>query len=793
MPQPTTQTPDAPLLTRAEMARGLRLWLYATGSWGVYGRVATLTGPLFTGFALSLGATEAQIGLMASCAMATGLIQVLSVLFVNRVGDKKRFVIGVGLVEVVVIPAVVFIPLTLPHGWRITGMFACIIVASIAVNAMMPIYNSWFSALLPSTARARYLSRQTIVNTLSAIVAGYALGRFLDLFDAPHKYHGFLVVFLIGMAGGVGGYLALVRSPFPRVSAEDADIRLSSLFTVPFRNKPFIRFMVCQMSWVLATGLAEPFYSVFMIKTLGVSYSAIAIFTNISLIMQIVGYRVWAGLVDRYGSKPILQLLLLPFVAVPLLWVFNRSDNYALIPFIMVIAGFLSSGISTAVGPLFYGLLPQGKEQPVYFALWSTTFRMVSAVAPLIGGALVAHFETLHVSVAGFPVGNLQVVFVASAVLLLLPNLLIRRVTEAKSKEPGVLIQDLRQGNFVSYAFGLLRLSRATEEEGRGRAMRAMGRSRSPMAVQRLIEALDDVNPHIRSQAAAGLGEAGDPRALDPLLAELSDRESDIRPEAVEALGKLRHPRALDPLIEALHDADPRVRISAIRALSEIGGEEARELLFWVFADPVDRSTFPTLVETLSDMGDTRIVKPTLDQVPHYRSPVIRLQLLNGVCRVMGAKNRFYGMLSADDFERTERIGDLLERARADVAASRFLSQETRTAASARIRDALLAFESEVPPGMAQATREAIDRLGVDLSASGHRTLSPQAHDRAQAGLIAVRAFLDRDLGAGLVAASDIFPAVCLSCVAHILKTGRAEEQPSVIKWIVRRFTKEDR
>lgn len=787
MSQPARHTSDdAPLLTRAEMAKGLRLWLYTTSSWGVYGRVSSLTGPIFTGFALSLGATEAHIGLLASVSMGMGLIQVLSVLLVNRVEDKKRFVILVGLVEVVLIPSVVFIPLVVSKTWWVPALFACIAVASTSVNLMLPIYNSWFASLLPSTARARYISRQTVFNTVAAVISGYALGRFIDLFDAPQKSHGFFVVFLIGMAGGIGGYAILTRCPFPRLREDAAGIKLSSLFTVPFRNAPFIRFLACHMTWVLANGLAEPFYSVFMIKTLHISYSTIAIFTNISLVVQIAGYRVWAGLVDRYGSKPILQLLMVPFVAVPLLWVFNRSDNYLLIPAIMVISGVLTSGISMAVGPLFYGLMPTGKEQPLYFAFWSTTFRTVSAVAPLLGGALVSHFEAVHLEVAGFPVGNLQVVFVASAALLVLPNLLLRRVSEAKSKEPGVLIQDLSRGNFVTYAYGLFRLSRATEEEERGRAVRAMGRSRSPMAVQRLIEALDDASPHVRSQAAAGLGEAKDPRALDPLLEELSDRESDIRPEVVEALGKLGHPRAMDPLIGALHDADPRVRIGAIRALSEIGGEEAHELLFWVFCDPFDRSVFPTLAETLSDLGDVRIVKPTLDQAPQYRSPVIRLQLLNSVCRAMGAKALFYRMLSADDYERAEQVGDLLERARSAVASSRFLSPEARAGASARIREALLAFEGEDAPAMVRALRGGIDLLNADFASdAGRRAMSAGARERVQAGVIAIRTFLDRDLGAGLVEASDIFLAVCLFCIAHTLKTGRIEERRTFLKrWL---------
>ena len=793
MPESAKPISSTPLLTRGEMARGLRLWLYKTSAWGIYDRVGILTGPIFVGFALYLGATDAQIGMMASVFSGVGLIQVLLVLFVSRVRKKKRFVILVGLVEVVVFPSIVFIPLLFPRGWWIPAVFVCLVVASVSVSTMLPLYNSWLASLLPSTSRARYLSRLTIVSTLTAIVGGYALGRFIDLFEDAERYQGFFVVFLIGLLGGVVGYVILTRCPYPRADVTDEEIKPGRhLFTVPLRNSVFMRFLVCRMSWVFATGIAQPFYSVFMIKTLQISYSTIAIFTNLSLVMQIVGFRVWSGLVDRYGSKPILQLLTVPFAFIPLLWVFNRSDSYYLIPFIMLAGGILISGIQMAAGSMFYDLIPTGSEQPVYFAFRATVMRLMMAVAPLLGGSLVALFHDFRVEIAGFPVENLQVVFVVSGLLIVVPIVLLRGVTETRSKDPGVLVDDLRQGNFLRFAYSQFRLSRAKEEGERGRAMRSMGRSRSPMALEQLAGALDDVSPYVRSQAAAALGEVGDPRALDSLLEELSDRESDIRPQVIEALGKLGHPRGLDPLIESLHDADPRVRISAIRALSAMEGEEARELLFWSFCDPFDRSTFPTLVEVLSDPGDTRIVKPTLDKVSEYRSPVIRLQLLNGACRAMGAGNLFYRMLSLDDYERADRIGGLVERARASLASSRFLSSKARSDVTHRIREALLAYEGEDQPGMGKALRAGIDLLSSDLAASdGRRKLNPEALERTQVGTIAIRTFLDRDLGSGLVAASEIFPVVCLYRIAQILKRGRIQEWHPLFRWIFK-YAKHD-
>jgi HEAT repeat protein len=205
--------------------------------------------------------------------------------------------------------------------------------------------------------------------------------------------------------------------------------------------------------------------------------------------------------------------------------------------------------------------------------------------------------------------------------------------------------------------------SRIRRTHGRARALFAMGRSRSPMAVERLARALDDSNPHVREQAVRGLGETRAMEAVPPLVRELTDEESDIRAEAAESLGKLRHPRGIEALLQALDAREIRVAVSAARALGDLGGEEARaklhERLDRMGVAP-DKLLLSTIVESLSRLGDVRVVATALRALEHYASPVIRLQLLNAACRALGARNLFYELVSLGEFERAERLDQML-------------------------------------------------------------------------------------------------------------------------------------
>ena len=192
------------------------------------------------------------------------------------------------------------------------------------------------------------------------------------------------------------------------------------------------------------------------------------------------------------------------------------------------------------------------------------------------------------------------------------------------------------------------------------------------------------------------------------MIEELGDAESDIRAEAVEALGKIGHSSGIDPLFDALRDSDSRVRLSAIRGLAEIGGEEVQELLFWMLCEDFDRITFPALVEALSGMEDLRVIRPALQQLGEYRSPVIRSQILNAICRVLGAGNRFYKILLTDELGRVGQIEGLLRGMRRALAGDRSLDSDEKRRLSATVDDLSESFE-----------REAYAEISREIRASG--------------------------------------------------------------------------
>lgn len=136
-------------------------------------------------------------------------------------------------------------------------------------------------------------------------------------------------------------------------------------------------------------------------------------------------------------------------------------------------------------------------------------------------------------------------------------------------------------------------------------AAKALGLVRHTDAIVPLLPLLQDKVKAVREEAAAGLAVIGDP-AIPSLVSALRHEEWLVRLHAVEALGKTRSPQAVEPLLSALfNDQDSAVREDAARALGEIGDPRAVEYLCTILCEPALRTV---AVEALGRIGDARAV-----------------------------------------------------------------------------------------------------------------------------------------------------------------------------------------
>ncbi len=128
------------------------------------------------------------------------------------------------------------------------------------------------------------------------------------------------------------------------------------------------------------------------------------------------------------------------------------------------------------------------------------------------------------------------------------------------------------------------------------------------LAIEALIEALQDNNPMVRKNAAWALGEIRDTLAVEPLISKLPDKAHEVREYAAGALGKIKDNRAVEPLSNTLKDKNLDVRLTVIASLGEIKDTSAVLPLIESLQDTIT-NVRRYAAEALGIIQDNRAVK----------------------------------------------------------------------------------------------------------------------------------------------------------------------------------------
>ncbi len=141
-------------------------------------------------------------------------------------------------------------------------------------------------------------------------------------------------------------------------------------------------------------------------------------------------------------------------------------------------------------------------------------------------------------------------------------------------------------------------------------AVKSMGGTRDPKAIEHLIAAMGDTDLRVQVKAVEVLGEI---RALEatPVLIQhlfLVGTAPQMKQRLLASLGKIGDVRAARPIMEFLHrDLDPETRGTAIFALGDIGAAESVDML----QDLSTNSPDPTI---------RRIANDSLNRVQHHQA-----------------------------------------------------------------------------------------------------------------------------------------------------------------------------
>ena len=680
---------------------------------------AITTGVYTTGYALHLGASTTMIGLISASISIGQLLQAFTPLLIERLSRRKTLCLLANGVSSSLWLPIAFIPFLFFEGYQLLAFIVCIALSKAAMSLVSPARQSWLTDLVPDEIRGRFVARQRSLTASAGLITSLCAGFFLSTYAPEDSQQGFSTIFFVAVVFSGIGVWAWSRIPEPSKSRGE-DLPPNQLLRLPFRHGPFRRLMFLVSGRLLIAQIAAPFFTVYMLRTLEVSYAQIAVFSAMQTVATIIMNPFWGYLADKYGYKPVMSITAMGLAVFPLGWGFVTLENYwIMVPLVQIWGGSMSAGWGTARFNLIVKTAP-AVNRSAFLGCYSAVSRACAACGAVLGGIAAGLCASIPaVSFFGYTIAGLQYLFLANGVLRISYMGLLGRLVADSQVSSRDMINRVRRGNPIATLWHLVRMGKSSNPAVRARAARELGETGSHLAVDELIALLNDSDRNVRREAVQSLSRIGAEEAVNPLLECVGNPSSDIAEEAVEALGAVPSSLSLNILVTLLHDERPGIRRSAILALDRIGDRRAETALEALLEHERDPAIIQSALETLARMGNTGILTRLQDLIRTSETSLERGVLVMSAGHLLGAPDLLYRLLQADEMVQDRATVRIFRSVRRQLGGWSDVERELRNEYMAVVDRALSAFErqqtGEMLKGLVEVARAVLRTKRADL------------------------------------------------------------------------------
>lgn len=228
----------------------------------------------------------------------------------------------------------------------------------------------------------------------------------------------------------------------PPLHEGDETLSFWQRLLLPFHDANFRRFLMFIVAWNFAVYFTAPFFAVYMLKSLKLSYTAVATYAVLSSVADLASAQLWGRLSDRETNKPILLLTSFFVALIPYGWLFTDQHTSLLLGFLHIEGGLFWAGIRLCTGNLVLKISPTANRS-IYFSVFNAVAGLIAVVAPILGGFTLKHLPELFQSFS-LSWNPFLVVFFVSSTLRLAALPLLAKVSEPRERSVWQAVQVIR-------------------------------------------------------------------------------------------------------------------------------------------------------------------------------------------------------------------------------------------------------------------------------------------------------------------------------------------------------------
>lgn len=388
------------------------------------------TGAFLTGYLKFLGANDELCGQIAAIPVLAGIIQFFSPMFLEKLNSRMPIITLFNALHRGLLALLVFIPLlpvSLEIRLYITG--GLYLLSNLMVNIVAPATTSIFISLVPQKMRGRFFSiRERYLIFISSVV-NVVFGGVLDKFELRGKtYEGYIVMFVIvflAMLMNLVAYLGIKEPPMPQTKSK---ISLKKLFIMPLKERGFRKVIILFFLWGLSMNFSNPFFSVYMVSKLELSYTFITVCGLVNSLCYVITVSLWGKIADKksFTYTAMISIALLGLTNVT--WFFAAEGTlfaYFIITLAHISGGVAWAGIGISLYNIPYEYTPD-EGRTVYLGFNAALSGLIGFASSMLASRMVGVMSNFKGLFAGMSVTQFQLIFLISGLLILSTSAYIR-------------------------------------------------------------------------------------------------------------------------------------------------------------------------------------------------------------------------------------------------------------------------------------------------------------------------------------------------------------------------------
>jgi MFS family permease len=414
---------------------------------GIFGQIfSTLSGSgsaFLTKFAIMLNATPVHFAVLSAIGQVSQIFQPVGAFVTKRRTKRKGVVLALQFTGCGIVLCFGIVPFVFSTGNAILAFlllfFISVSLLSIASNAWI----GWITGVVPPRVRGRFFSILSQYLMLTAIVVGFGFSLFIDhfnltgiqdinalssdFFKAENLPLGFAIIFIVAVVAAFSGLGILSRLPEKEKNIEDEGT--ARMFFRPLRDGNFRKFLVFNCWWMLAVGIGAPFWQPFMFQKLHMSLFEVQIYGGINITASILVLRLWGKLIDVYGNRTAMRLIIMLGGFNPMVWLFVTPHNYQVLYLEAITSGIMWAGAGLVATNFVLSIAPNERRQ-----LYSGVSGAFSGLAMMTTMLVSGLFLPQHLEVGGIHLEPEQVLFGLTGIARWSTQIPLSMVRDRKSK-----------------------------------------------------------------------------------------------------------------------------------------------------------------------------------------------------------------------------------------------------------------------------------------------------------------------------------------------------------------------